>query len=120
MYKTSIIDVIKKKGDYNMDKEYLLNAYGNTYRISLEETSYYDGNYAIIMHSYNETYRLWENWDVLTTNLPEASHKNLKNCAYVQSDKYLGFVLANELGTPTGNEVISGFNHYTEIEFSIS
>lgn len=94
-------------------------AYGNIYRIILEETSYSDGNYAIIMYNYNKECDYWENWDSLTTNLLRAKHKDIEKCAYVQSDKYLNFVLENKLGTPTGNEFKSGYNHYTEIQFDI-
>lgn len=102
------------------EREYILEAYGNIYRIMLEETSYSDGNYAIIMRNYNKEYGYWENWDVLTTNFPEAKHKKTKRCAYVQSDKYLNFVLKNKLGIPTGNEIRSGYNHYMEIQFTFS
>ena len=94
-------------------------AYGNIYRIILEETSYSDGNYAIIMYNYNKECDYWENWDSLTTNLLRAKHKDVEKCAYVQSDKYLNFVLRNKLGTPPGNEFKSGYNHYTEIQFDI-
>lgn len=94
-------------------------AYGNIYRIILEETSYSDGNYAIIMYNYNKECDYWENWDSLTTNLLRAKHKDIEKCAYVQSDKYLNFVLENKLGIPTGNEIRSGYNHYTEIQFTV-
>lgn len=114
------LEELQEKGDYIMIKEeYILEAYGNIYRITLEESCYWDGNYAIIMRDYNKEYNCWENWDSLTTNLPRAKHKDIEKCAYVQSDKYLNFVLRNKLGTPTGNEFKSGYNHYTEIQFDI-
>lgn len=71
------------------------------------------------MRNYNKKYDCWENYGALTTNLPEAKHKDANNCAYVQSGKYLNFVLDNKLGIPTGNEFRSGYNHYTEIQFEI-
>ena len=97
------------------EKIYTLKAYGETKKIRLQETAYVDGTFAIAMYSWNEEYRGWEPWDVLTVNLPQTDKKGRK--AFVQTDKYLEFVLDNNLGVITGGNARSGYNHYTEIEF---
>ena len=80
------------------EKIYTLKAYGETKKIRLQETAYVDGTFAIAMYSWNEEYRCWEPWDVLTVNLPQTDKKGRK--AFV-----------------TGGNARSGYNHYTEIEF---
>ena len=73
------------------EKIYTLKAYGETKKIRLQETAYVDGN------------------------RPQTDKKGRK--AFVQTDKYLEFVLDNNLGVVTGGNARSGYNHYTEIEF---
>jgi len=101
--------------DFTNAKQYLLNQYDNIYKIVLEETTYMDGNYAIAMYNWDDDLKFWDHWDVLTTNLPQSSKSG--KTAYIDTDKYLNFVLGNKLGIVTGNVVLSGYKHYTEIKF---
>lgn len=104
--------------DFDSAKRYKLNRYGEAYTIVLQETKYRDGKYAVAMHSWNEEFKFYEPWDTLTTNLLDSREEGLY--AYVQTDKYLNFVLENSIGIPTGRIAKSGFNSYTEIKFTIN
>lgn len=117
LYKKSHIIHIKKKGRGKMKeiKTYQLKAYDEIKTIKLEETSYVDGTFAIAMYSWDPKGKYWQPWDILTVNLLETDKTGRK--AFVQTDKYLKFVLDNKLGIQTGGSAKSGYKHYTEIEF---
>lgn len=96
-------------------KHFMLDAYGSQHDITLKCDAYCaDNSLAITMTCYDEGWP--EPWDVLTTNLgvpvPE-------NHAFVQSDKYVDWVVKNGIGEKTDIFERSGFNVYELIKFNL-
>ena len=96
-----------------MAKTYILNIYDEKVIIQLKRAEYDTGHLAIIMESWDEEYKYFGEWDTLTTNFPTI--KTGERCVFIQKDKYMDFVLENNLGVPTLREVQSGFNRYAEV-----
>lgn len=96
-----------------MARTYTLNIYDEEVIIQLKKTEYETGHLAIIMENWDEEYKYFGEWDTLTTNFPMI--KSGDGCVFIQKDKYLDFVLKNNLGVPTLREVQSGFNTYAEV-----
>ena len=101
----------------NNKREYILRAYGEEHKITLRKTSYaIDGSLAIQMVCNDDGEP--EPWDVLTTYI-DGPIKPRKDCAYVQTDKYLDFIIENGIGEPTDILAQSGFNTYMLIKFNL-
>ena len=100
------------------NKEYVLKEYGEEHKITLHKTSYaIDGSLAIKMICYDDGFP--EPWDVLTTYIDGPVRPRF-DCAYVQTDKYLDFIVENGIGELTDIIAQSGFNTYRLVRFNLN
>lgn len=94
---------------------YELNAYGETYNITLTKTHYSNKSLAIVA-----TTTEGEAWDALTVNLDDHSLK--PNQAYVDTNSganYEQFIKDNNIGVATGKTQKSGYVEYPLYEFNL-
>lgn len=99
------------------NKKFILKEYDGEHEITLHREAYaIDNSLAIQMICYDEGYP--EPWDILTTYI-DGPVKPSADCAYVQTDKYLDFVVENGIGEPTDILAQSGFNTYMLVKFNL-
>lgn len=109
---SEVLKTLQSKDAKN--KTYVLNDCGKQHRIILKKTSYAaNDNLGISMLCVNAD-GFSEPWDSLTTNF---DIKLPKNHAFIRKDKYSEWVIKQNIGTPLGTTIKSGFCQYDLFEF---
>lgn len=99
-----------------MARQFELKKYEKVYSITLEVTTYSEGNLAIQMVSWEDGYP--EPWDTLTVNLDGIREKD---CAFINVNnngkEILAWIIRYGLAVPTGSWKNSGYCSYPEYRF---
>lgn len=97
-------------------KQFELEKYGKTNIISLQVTSYMEGNLAIMMNAWKG--KSSEPWNVLTVNLMGIRDKD---CAFIDTNnngkEIITWIIRNGLAVPTRRYGSSGYCVYPEYRF---
>ena len=97
-------------------KYYTVNAYGKAYKVRIEVEAYNSNNTLALELVTDEG----EPFCSLTVNLPthgadnETAYVDTNNCPWAEE-----FILANDIGYPTGDVATSGFCTYPLYHFDI-
>ena len=98
-----------------------LERHGEVYDIILKKSTYVDGkSLAIAMEYYDEEYKAYMPFAILTTNIWK---KPESNCAFVDTnnlgEEIIDWIVKNGLGKPTGRTAPSGYCEYPEVRFDL-
>lgn len=103
------------------NKIYGLKAYGKNNLIKLVRTNYVKApdKLAIQMLCWDEEYKFWEPWSILTVNTRDQPLN--KNCAFIDTNNnkdIIGWMIKNGMGRTTKRFSVSGHCVYPEFEFN--
>ena len=95
-----------------------IQGYFKEYDVTVNKTSYYNGNLAITLDCYDEEFGCYVPYGNLTVNLDRRLPAD--NLAYVDTNNMPNaeqFIMENNLGEPTGDLGFSGFCCYPLYKF---